>query len=338
MMKLSKLIRVVVALVVTAGILLLLDMENRQIAAQSEIPEIAIFKIVSRKVIDETENGVIDALEKRGYINGKTCLIKRFSAEGDMAVANTIAQNIVSSKFDMVITISTPCLQVMANANKKGDMMHIFCAVTDPYASGVGITGSAPDEHPPHLVGIGTFQPVEKTFEIALQMKPDLKKVGTVWCTSETCSEACVMLARKKCKELGIELEETGIENSTQILESAMALTMRGVEALWVGGDNTVENGIDQLINAAYRAKIPLITNNPYHIYGNILFGFGAEYFEVGSLGGNMAADVLQGKPTTEIGIENKVPNKLVVNPASLENMKDKWNISAFMDAVATTE
>lgn len=334
-MRLSKLIRIVIAILFTSGILLLLDLENRQSAAKSKVPVIAVFKIISRKVIDETENGVIDALEKRGYINGKTCLIKKFSAEGDMAVANTIAQNIVSSKFDMVITISTPCLQIMANSNRKGDLIHVFCAVTDPYASGVGITGSAPDEHPPHLVGIGTFQPVEKTFEIARQMKPDLKKVGTVWCTSETCSEACVRLARKKCKELGIELEEMGIENSTQILEAAMALTMRGVEALWVGGDNTVENGIDQLINAAYRARIPLITNNPYNIYGNILFGFGAEYFEVGSIGGNMAADVLQGKPTTEIGVENKVPNKLVVNPEALENMKDKWDISAFMEAIS---
>lgn len=337
-MKLSKLLRIIFALLITSGILLLLDLENRESAAKSKIPEIAVFKIISRKVIDETEMGVIDALEKRGYIDGKTCLIKRFSAEGDMAVANTIARNILSSKFDMVITISTPCLQVMANANRKGELLHVFCAVTDPYGSGVGITGSGPDEHPPHLVGIGTFQPVEKTFEIARQMKPDLKKVGTVWCTSETCSEACVMLARKKCKELGIELEEMGVESSTQILESAMALTMRGVEALWVGGDNTVENGIDQLINAASRARIPLITNNPYNIYGNILFGFGAEYVEVGNIGGNLAADVLQGKPTTEIGVENRVPNKLVVNPAALEKIKDKWDIAAFMDAVVTTE
>jgi putative ABC transport system substrate-binding protein len=328
-MYLSKLIRILLAIFITAGILLLLDLENRKTDVKNQIPDIAIFKITSRKVIDETENGVISALGERGFTDGKTCMMKRFSAEGDMAVANTIAQNIVSSRFDMVITISTPSLQVMANANKKGDILHVFCAVTDPYNSGVGISGTAPDEHPPHLVGIGTFQPVEKTFEIMRQMKPDLKKVGTVWCTSETCSEACVKLARKKCAELGIELVEMGIENSTQILESAMAVTMSGVEALWVGGDNTVENGIDQLINAASRAKIPLITNNPYNTYGNILFGFGAEYFEVGKLAGNMAADVLEGKSTTEIGVEDIVPNKLVTNPDALNNIKDKWNIDA---------
>jgi putative ABC transport system substrate-binding protein len=247
-----------------------------------------------------------------------------------MPTANTIAQNIVSSKFDMVITISTPALQVMANANKKGEVMHVFCAVTDPYVSGVGITGTAPNQHPKHLVGIGTFQPVEKAFETARQMKPDLKKVGTVWCVSETCSEACVRLARKKCAELGIELVEASVENPTQILETAMSLTARGVEALWLGGDNVVESGIEQLINAANKAQIPLFTNNPYNIRGNALFGIGAEYSDVGRTAGNLAADILNGKPTSEIGVENVVPIKLIVNTEAVKNFKDKWDISKF--------
>jgi len=331
MMKFRKILRAVVALLITSGILLLLDIENRKAVSHStELKKIAVFKIASRKALDESEGGIIEALNKRGFIDGKTCTIKRFSAEGDMPTANTIAQNIVSSKFDMVITVSTPALQIMANANKKGDVMHVFCAVTDPYASGVGITGPAANQHPKHLVGIGTFQPVEKAFETARQMNPDLKKVGTIWCVSETCSEACVKLARKKCREMGIELVEMSVESSTQVLETAMSITSRGVQALWLGGDNVVEAGIDQLINAANKAQIPLFTNNPYKIIGNTLFGIGAEYSDVGRTAGNLAADVLKGKPTSEIRVENVVPVKLVVNPESVKNFKEKWDISNF--------
>ncbi|HNW50260.1 MAG TPA: ABC transporter substrate-binding protein, partial [Prolixibacteraceae bacterium] len=253
-MKLSKILRAIIALLITAGILLVLDLGNRKTDHKKEV-SIAIFKISSRPTLDESENGIIESLTQRGFVDGKNCTIKRFCAEGDMPTANTIAQNIVSSKFNMVITISTPALQVMANANKKGDITHVFCTVTDPYASGVGITGSASNQHPKHLVGIGTFQPVEKAFDIAKQMNPNLKKVGTVWCSSETCSEACVKLARKKCTELGIELIETSVESTTQVLEAAMSLTSRGIDALWLGGDNVVEAGIDQLVNAANKAQ-----------------------------------------------------------------------------------
>ena len=299
----KRLFRPIIALNLTATVLLLLDLENRTIKTGDELPAIAIFKIASRLVLEQSEQGILDGLNKKGFIDGKTCLIKRYCAEGDMGTANTIAQNIVSSRFDMVITVSTPSMQVMAYANRKGNVTHVFCTVTDPYGSGVGITGPEPHQHPPHLVGIGTFQPVEEVIVLAKQMFPELKRIGTVWCTSEVCSEACIKLARKKCAELGIDLVEMSVESSTQIFEAATSLTSRGVEALWLGGDNVVESGIDQLINAANRAHIPLFTNNPYNVRGNTLFALGANYFDVGKLAGEMAADILNGKPTSEIGI-----------------------------------
>lgn len=329
-MKISKIVRAFLALFIIAGVLLLLDLDNREAPSKKEHFNIAVFKMASRLVLDQAEKGIIEGLKEKGFANGKNCTIKSFSAEGDMPTANMIARNIVSTGYDMVITASTPALQVMANANKEGKVIHVFCTVTDPYGAGVGITGAEPDQHPPHLVGIGTFQPVQEAFDIAKQMNPGLKRVGTVWCTSEVCSEACIKLAREKCKELDIELLESGIESTTQILEAAMGLTSRGVDALWLGGDNVVESGIDQLINAANRAKIPLFTNNPYNVYGNALFGLGAEYYQVGEIAGNLAGDIIKGKPTSEIGVKNVVPNYLKLNPDALKNMKQQWNLSKF--------
>ena len=329
-MKSGKILRAILAILLCSGILLLLDLNNRNSTPKSDMKRIAIFKIASRQVLEESEKGVLDELAVRGYIDGKNCVIKRYSAEGDMPTGNMIAKNIVDGRFDMVITISTPALQIMANANKKGKVMHVFCTVTDPYVSGVGITGPNPDQHPKHLVGIGTFQPVEVAFDVAKQMKPDLKKVGTVWCTSETCAEACVKLARNKCKELGIELIEMSVESATQVLETAMAVTAKGAQALWLGGDNVVELGVDQLNNAANKAGIPLFTNNPTFVYDNTLFGVGAEYYEVGKLAGEMACDIMEGKSTSEISIQNVVPRNLKVNPNVLKNLKEKWDISAF--------
>lgn len=323
------LLRALVALSLAALTLLLLDLNNRKTDAAASKPRIAVFKMASRELLDETERGIIDALRNGGYVDGQTCSLKFYCAEGDMPTANMIAQSIVSERFDMVLTISTPALQTMANANREGSVMHVFSAVTDPYASGVGITGSAPAQHPPHLVGIGTFQPVEAAIEIAKQMNPQLKTLGTVWCPGEVCSEACLRLARAKCRELGIDLHEASVENSTQVLEAAMSLTSQGVDALWLGGDNVVEVGFDQLV-AASRAEIPLFTNNPGKVYGNTLFGLGAEYYRVGQTAGGLAVEVLNGKPTDRIGVENVVPRLLKLNPDALAHINAHWDISAF--------
>ncbi|HKM93616.1 MAG TPA: ABC transporter substrate-binding protein [Prolixibacteraceae bacterium] len=329
-MKVKKIIIAFLFLLFTASILLMLDLGNRKSVSKQKLPKLAVFKMASLAVLDDAESGIIEGLKQQGFVHGKSCTIQHFTAEGDMPTANTIAQNIVSSRFDMVITISTPSLQVMANANKEGAVTHVFCAVTDPYVAGVGITGPNPDQHPAHLVGIGTFQPVEAAFDIAKQMYPDLKKVGTVWCPSEVCSEACLRLARTKCKDLGIELVEMSVENTTQIYESALSVTARGVDALWLGGDNVIERGIDQLINAATKAEIPLFTNNPYNVRGNVLFGVGASYFEVGRIAGNMASEILNGKPTSEIRVDNAMPQQLNVNAKALDNMSEQWDISKF--------
>ncbi len=328
----AKLLRILLAFLVSGGILLLLDLENSQHNRRQPSLQIALYKTATRKALEETETGILLALEARGYSDGKKCTISRFSAEGDMALANTIAGNIANNRYDMVITIGTPALQTMAHANQKGKVTHVFCTVTDPYNAGVGITGSAPSQHPRHLVGVGTFQPVEKAFQIARQMNPGLRKTGVVWCTGESCSEACVLKARKICGDLDIELLEAGIENSTQVLEMATALCLRGAEALWVGGDNTVEAAIDQVVTAASRAGIPVFTNNPSVVYGNILFAVGAEYQEVGNRAGHLAADILEGKSPLEIGVENIVPEKLVVNPGALEAIRStSWNLQPFL-------
>lgn len=69
-------------LIVVAGILLILDLENRDKGKQKEL-KIAVFKMTVRPVLEETEQGVIEALAQRGYVNGEGCTIQRFSADGD---------------------------------------------------------------------------------------------------------------------------------------------------------------------------------------------------------------------------------------------------------------
>ncbi len=50
--------------------------------------------------------------------------------------------------------------------------------MTDPYGSGVGITGDKPGEHPEHLLGMAHFQPVRQVVQLARELYPDLKVAG----------------------------------------------------------------------------------------------------------------------------------------------------------------
>ena len=294
---------------------------------EGEVPRIAIFQFSSRPTLDESVAGMLEGLASEGFVEGRNISIQRFNAENDLPTANTIAKGIVSGKFKLVLTSSTPCLQTMAGANQDGGVIHVFAAVTDPCGAGVGISRENPLDHPKHLVGIGTFQPVERVFDLARELFPGLKKVGVAWNPAEACSEACVRKARAKCKELGIELVEAQAENSTGVYEAAQSLVARGAEALWIGGDNTVELAIDSLVTAARNGHIPVFDNNPDTSSRGVLLALGANHRDVGALAGRLAGRILKGLDPATVRVENVVPEKLVFNTTALAGLKDPWRI-----------
>ncbi|MBN1996891.1 ABC transporter substrate-binding protein, partial [candidate division KSB1 bacterium] len=308
----------------TSGILLLSDLQHRHSRSKS-IHDIAVLQFNSRRVMDETVEGMIQGLKEKGFIHDNNISLAFFNAEGDLPTATAIAKEITSDKYKMVLTASTPCMQAVANANQNGNTIHVFCAVTDPFSAGVGLRREAPLDHPPHLVGVGTFQPVVETFELAKKVFPALQSVGVVWNPSEACSEACTKLARQISEKLDIKLVEANIDNSVAVKEAASSLAQKNIQAFYVGGDNTVDIAISVLIDVADKAGIPVFTNDPKNVQEGALFCLGANYRNVGIIAGQMAGDILSGQDPATIPIENRVPQKLYINKKSLSHLEQDW-------------
>ncbi|HPN29973.1 MAG TPA: ABC transporter substrate-binding protein [bacterium] len=309
-----------------ASALLISDLDRRVVKKEVKIHKIALFIFSSRPTLEDGQKGVIDALAENGFVEGDNISIRKYNAEGDMNVANSIAKEITSGMFDMAITLSTPSLQTTANANKTNRIRHIFGIVTHPAGAGVGIS-EEPLSHPDYIAGYGTFQPVDEVFELIKKINPDLKKVGVVWTPSEACSAACLSKARIIAKKLNIELLESTIDNSSAIYEAASALVQRGVEAIWIGGDNVVELGAFSVIEAAKKGKIPVFTNNTDHLKLGSFLSLGANYYNVGKETGRLASEALNGTPLSSMPIKNMTPPQLAINLKSLENTKGKWRV-----------
>jgi len=324
----------VVLILLVSSVLLVSDWRQRS-AGRGKVPRIAIFQYASRPIMDDGVGGAMEALAARGYIDGKTLQITRYNAENDLPTANNIARTIVDGGYDMVITASTPCMQAMAAANITGKVQHVFGLVTDPFASGVGLKPGHPLDHPRHFVGVGTFQPVREVLLTARKMNPNIRRVGTVWNPAEACSEACIRVARKTAAELGFELLETHVDNSAGVSEAAKSMVSRGVDAMFVGGDNTVEVAIKSLIRAAEEARVPVITCAPANVEDGASVSMGADYVEVGRIMGHMAADLLEGADPAKIAITDRMPRKLGINMVAMGRSRAGWQVPEEVRAAA---
>lgn len=324
-MNILKRLSLALALLILASAILLISDWNQRRDASDKTKRIAILKFASRPTLDDGVAGMIRGLAEMGFQEGKNLDVRHYNAEGDLNTANAIARDITDGRFGMVLTASTPAMQVVANANKQGRTIHIFGIVTDPAGSGIGVGRKNPLDHPPHMAGIGTFQPVAEVFRLAKRIHPELKTVGVVWSPGEACSVACLEIGRDIIKELGITLIEATVDSTVGVREATESLVSRGVQAIWIGGDNIVELAAPTLIAAATKSGIPVFTNNPDQAFQGALFSLGANYSEVGRRVGLMAGEVLKGKAPSSIPIENVVPPKLVINRDALKKLRTPW-------------
>ena len=316
----------VVLILVASAVLLLSDL-NRRSHGRNGPPRIGLLQHASTLLLDDGVRGMVDSLAENGFADGKTVIIRKYNAEGDIALANSIAKEMVNAHYDLLLTCSTLSLQTVANANRGGKTIQVFGLVADPAVAGVGISHDRPLDHPRNLVGIGSFVPVEDAFRIARQMFPGLKTVGVAWNPAEANSRAFTEHARSACQAMGIELLEANVENSNGVQEAEDSLAARGAQALWIGGDVTVNVAADSVIAVARKARIPVFTITPGKPDRGTLFDAGADFYQIGKQTGALAAQILRGADPAQIPITNLVPKVLVVNTLAVQGLKDPWRV-----------
>jgi ABC-type uncharacterized transport system substrate-binding protein len=324
-------------ILLTSAVLLVTDRPHRA-AGPAGTKRIAIVQHASTAVLDDGVRGVLDGLAERGYREGERLTIERFNAHNDMPTGIAIAKQVVSGGYDLVITSSTPSLQAVANNNRDGRTRHLFTLVADPFASGVGLDRRNPLAHPAYMVGQSSFPPVERAFEVARQMLPGLQRVGVAWNPAESNSLIFVQKAREVAKTMGLTLLEANVDNTSAVGEAVNSLVSRDVQAIWVGGDNTVIAAINVVIDTAARSRIPVFTVLPGKPDRGTLFDAGPDFYGVGKLGGDLGAEILDGADITKIPIRDVldvVPPYLSVNTTVLKGLRESWQVPAQVRADA---
>jgi ABC-type uncharacterized transport system substrate-binding protein len=327
------------ALIALASAILLVSDLGHRVTSASPVLRLAILQHANTVVLDDGIRGTLEALAERGFRDGERLEIQRFNAQGDMPTGITIARQITGGDFDLVITVSTPSMQAVANSNRDGRVRHVFTLVADPFASGIGLDRTDPLKHPPHIVGQGIFPPVERAFQLARRMLPALARIGVAWNPAESNSQAFVSRAREVAGQMNLGLLEANVDNTAGVGEAISSLLARDAQAIWVGGDNTVIAAIGSVISAAQRAGVPVFTILPGAPDRGTLFDAGPDFYEVGRQGGLLAADVLDGADIARLAIrdvQDVVPPYLSVNTKALKGLKEPWRVPDDVLADAT--
>ena len=264
----------------------------------TEMKKIGVIQLVEHKSLDIIYNSFKDELKNLGYVDGENVKVTFQNAQGDMSNITSIVQGFEGDKQDVVVGIATPVAQGAMSLTKTTPV--VFSAVTDPIGAGILTDMNAPDKG---MTGTSDAVQIDKIMDLALQITPDVKKVGFIYNPGEDNSVTNLGLLENYVKEKNLELETVSISTSAD-LQTAAASLFEKVDMIFVSNDNTVAEAMPILTSEAIKAKKPIYVGADSMVMDGGLATVGIDYTDLGKETAKMVDEILKGKSVNEIPVK----------------------------------
>lgn len=253
-----------------------------------DIYKIGICQQLEHDALDQATKGFEEACKEK-FGEDKVEFDKQ-NAQGEQAMCSTIVNNFVSSDVDLILANATLPLQTAAQATSEIPILGT--SITD-YASALGIdpadwTGVTGV----NISGTSDLAPIDKQEDMLLELVPDVKQVGILYCSAEVNSEYQAKLFAEELEKDGIAYKEYTAADSNEI-QSVVTNAVGECDALYVPTDNTMANNTEIINNVCLPAKIPVIAGEQGICAGCGVATLSISYYDIGYKAGEMAYEIL---------------------------------------------
>ena len=276
-MKVSKLIYSI--LLLCSLMLLVLKFQKKK----NEKLNIGIVQIVEHESLDKARNGFIDEMKNLGY---KDADFDIQIAGGDISNLSSISSKFVNDKKDLILAISTPAAQAVANATK--DIPILSTAVTDFESAGLVDSLNVPGRN---VSGTSDLVPVEKQINLLKTLIPNCKKIGILYSSNESNSKIQADMAKKEAQKLDMESKDYTVSNSNEIQQ---VVEQMSVDAIFVPTDNLIVSSMPAVSKIANDRKIPIICSESGSVKNGALASNSMDYYELGKITAKQADKIIK--------------------------------------------
>lgn len=321
-MKKGKLLKTSLVMILLLGILA----GCSQSSENQEMKKVAIIQLVEHTSLNTIKDAFDERMEELGYEEGKNVEYIFKNAQGDNNTAASIIQGFKGENPDVVMAIATPVAQAAASLAK--DTPVVFAAVSDPVGANLTTTLDNPDKN---ITGTSDEIQVELILDKALEVDPDIQKLGVIYNKGEANSVTNINKAKKYAELKGIEIVEATVTSVNEIQSAIDVLTTK-CDAVFAPNDNTVASAMNVVGSACTKAKVSLYVGADSMVQDGGFLSVGINYENLGRETADMVDQVLKGtnvsdipvkvfKDNLNIYVNEKVLNELGISlPESIAN------------------
>ena len=239
--------------------------------------------------------------EKLTELLGDNVKIDVQYAQGEVTNCVTITNNFVAANVDLILANATSPLTTAASATSTIPI--VGTSITD-YATALGITSGWTGKSGKNITGTSDLAPIDQQEKLLLELFPDCKKVGILYCSSEANSKYQANLFIEALKADGKDYKEFTAADANEI-PSAVQTAIGECDVLYIPTDNTFADATETVKSIVEPAKIPVIAGEEGICGGCGVATLSISYYDIGAIAGEMAYDILvNGKNPGDMDIQ----------------------------------
>jgi putative ABC transport system substrate-binding protein len=258
---------------------------------------VGICQLTQHEALDAATQGFKDALTEK--FGDKVTFLEQ-NASGDSNVCSTIVNDFVSKNVDLIMANATAALEAAANATETipvlgtsiteyGTALHI-----ENFDGTVGTNVS----------GTSDLAPLTEQGDMIIELFPNAKTVGILYCSAEPNSEYQVKVIEEYLTEKGITCKRYSFSDSNDIATVATNAAANS-DVIYIPTDNTAASCTETIKPIVLDKKVPVVAGEEGICAGCGVATLSISYYDLGYKTGEMAAKILaDGADISEMPIE----------------------------------
>ena len=239
--------------------------------------------------LSEATQGFMDGLTE--LLGADKVVFREQNAGGEQTNCTTIMNGFLAEGVDLILANATWPLQAAASAT--ADTPILGTSVTD-YAVALGLEdfdGTVGG----NISGTSDLVDLEAQAAIISELFPDAGTVGLLYCSGEPNSVYQIETVRGYLEPLGYACEIfafTDVNDLASVTQAACDAS----DVIYIPTDNTVATNVESVANVVLPAGVPIVGGDPGICSGCGVATIATDYYELGRLTAEMAAQVLTGE------------------------------------------
>jgi putative tryptophan/tyrosine transport system substrate-binding protein len=251
------------------------------------------------------------ALEKLGYVDGKTIQIERRYAMGGPDRFATLARELVALAPSVIVCVGRQETTALQAATRTIPI--VFIQVSDPVEQGLVASLARPGGNTTGFT-VMSAELDPKRLQLLHEMVPSLTRAAFL-VNPNFMPEERFAGAEKAAKSLGIALQRVDASTPAELIVALAALEASSSQAVLVQIDPMLSGSeLPRILDFAGTHRLPTVFENPQSIASGGLFSYGPDLMENARLAAGYVAKILKDAKPADLPVQQPTRFRLVIN------------------------